>query len=169
MGLGNSLQLRMSTKCTESTRSGTAKARTNKCRAFTHKGPRASTTRSCRHVPANERCVGIRSYFTYRSVQNLKPYSGDLMFQNLILRTRLCGMMFITQPSCVVDFWVTKIYQAEMICIGGVPVLKRHFGGAGPEIFYMIHRGRRLELTTNGLMCSKYFLQKRNEAIDNCQ
>ena len=30
-----------------------------------------------------------------------------------------------------------------MICIGGVPGLKRHFGGAGPQasIFYMIHRG----------------------------
>ena len=25
-----------------------------------------------------------------------------------------------------------------MICICGVPVLKRHFGGAGPSIFYMI-------------------------------
>ena len=31
-----------------------------------------------------------------------------------------------------------------MICIGGVPVLKRHFGGAGPQIFYMIHRGGRI-------------------------
>ena len=31
-----------------------------------------------------------------------------------------------------------------MICIGGVPGLKRHFGGAGPWIFYMIHRGGRL-------------------------
>ena len=26
-----------------------------------------------------------------------------------------------------------------------------------------------LMLTTNGLMCSKYVSQKRNEAIDNCQ
>jgi len=41
-------------------------------------------------------------------------------------------MMFITQPSCVVDFRLTEICQMEMICIGGVPVLKRHFGGAGP-------------------------------------
>jgi len=132
MGLGNSLQLRMSTKCRESTRTGTAKARANKCREFTHKGPRASTTRSCRHVPANELGVGIRSYFTYRSVQISKPCSRDLMFQNLILHTGLCGMRFITQPSCVVDFWLIEICQAEMICIGGVPVLKRQFGGAGP-------------------------------------
>jgi len=40
--------------------------------------------------------------------------------------------MFITQPSCVVDFHLTEIFQAEMICIGGVPGLKSHFGGAGP-------------------------------------
>jgi len=30
-----------------------------------------------------------------------------------------------------------------MICIGGVPVLKRHLGVAGHTIFYMIHRGVR--------------------------
>jgi len=40
--------------------------------------------------------------------------------------------MFITQPSCVVDFRLTEICYVEMICIGSVPVLKRHFGGAGP-------------------------------------
>jgi len=54
------------------------------------------------------------------------------ILQNLILRTRLCVTMFITQPNCVADFNLTKICEAEMICIGGVPVLKRHFGGAGP-------------------------------------
>jgi len=63
------------------------------------------------------------------------------ILQNLILRTRLCVAGFITQPSCVLDFH--RICQVAMICIGGVPVLKRHFGGAGPSIFYMIHRGRR--------------------------
>ena len=31
-----------------------------------------------------------------------------------------------------------------MICIGGVPVLKRHLGGAGLGIFYMIRRGGRI-------------------------
>ena len=29
-------------------------------------------------------------------------------------------------------FRADRICQTEMICIGGVPVLKRHFGGAGP-------------------------------------
>ena len=65
----------------------------------------------------------------------LKSCSKDFSLQNLILRTRLCGTGFITQPSCVFDFRLAEICQAEMICIGGVPVLKRHFGGAGPKIF----------------------------------
>jgi len=64
------------------------------------------------------------------------------ILQNLILRTRLCGTGFITQPVVfLISTW--RICQVEMICIGGVPVLKRHFGGAGPLIFYMIHRGGR--------------------------
>jgi len=72
------------------------------------------------------------NYLTYRSVQYLKSCSEDLILQNLILPTRLCGTGFITQPSCVLDFSMTEICQAEMICIGGVPGLKRHFGRAGP-------------------------------------
>jgi len=59
-------------------------------------------------------------------------------------------------PHKILRYWVyystqlsfgfrsDRICQSEMICIGGVPVLKRHFGGAGPEIFYMIHRGGRV-------------------------
>jgi len=70
-------------------------------------------------------------HFTYHSVQYLKSCSGDFILQNLILRTRLCCAGFITQPSCVLDFNLTEICQTEMICIGGVPGLKRHFSGAG--------------------------------------
>jgi len=33
------------------------------------------------------------------------------------------------------DFRLTEICQAETICIGSVPVLKRHFGGAGLQYF----------------------------------
>jgi len=41
---------------------------------------------------------------------------------------------FITQPSCVFDFpWQNRSDRnSKMIWIGGVPVLKRHSGGAGP-------------------------------------
>jgi len=83
----------------------------------------------------------------------LKSCSGDFILQNLILRTRLFGTMFITQPSCVFHFRLTEICQAEMICIGGVPVLKRHFGGAGPQIFYMIHRGGRISCILRSCLC----------------
>jgi len=41
------------------------------------------------------------------------------------------------------SFPTDRICQLEMICTGGVPVSRRHFGGAGPQIFYMIHRGGR--------------------------
>jgi len=42
------------------------------------------------------------------------------------------------------------------------------------NIYFPIHKPPKngeiaLFLTTNGLMCSKYVSQKRNEAIDNCQ
>jgi hypothetical protein len=36
-----------------------------------------------------------------------------------------------------------------MICTGGVPFLKSHFGGAGPWIFYMIHRVVRMDIIYN--------------------
>ena len=63
----------------------------------------------------------------------LKSCSRRFYCTNLILRTRLCGTFVIAQPSCDFDFHMTEICQVEMICIGdGVPVLKRHFGGAGP-------------------------------------
>jgi len=62
----------------------------------------------------------------------LRSCSKHFFLQNLILRTKLCGTGFITQPSYLLDFRLTEISQAEMSCIGGVPVFERHFGGAGP-------------------------------------
>ena len=81
-----------------------------------------------------KKCILLIVQYKY-----IKSCSGDLILQNLILCTKLCGTGFITQPSCDFDFNLTesvnpsdRIYHLEMICIGGVPVLKRHFGGAGP-------------------------------------
>jgi len=74
----------------------------------------------------------------------LRSCSKHRILQNLILRTKFCGTRFVTQPSCVLDFHLTEICQAEMICIGGVPLLNRHLGGAGPSILYMIDRGGRV-------------------------
>jgi len=80
--------------------------------------------------------------FTYRSVQIFKIIFWRFLFsriwssaQDYVLRlcARLCATRFITQPSCVLDFHLpNRICQLEMICIGGVPISKRHFGGAGP-------------------------------------
>ena len=55
-------------------------------------------------------------------------------------------------PQKIIRYWIYySIWlgfsfqnQFEMFCIEGVPVSKRHFGGAGPWIFYMIHRGGRI-------------------------
>jgi len=95
-------------------------------------------TQSIIHVPLQ---VNRFQKFILLIVQykHLKSCSKDFILQNLILRTRLCGTEFITEPSCVLDF-----RPAEMNCNGGVPGLKRHFGGAGPSILYMFHRGGRL-------------------------
>jgi len=43
-------------------------------------------------------------------------------------------MRYRVYYSTQLSFWFPpdRICQAEMICIGSVPVLKRHFGGAGP-------------------------------------
>ena len=73
-------------------------------------------------------------------------------------------------PHKIMRYWVyywtqlcfgfppDRICQVEMICIGGVPVLKRHFGGAGPWIFYMIHRGGRVHISPSPSphMCSAH-------------
>jgi len=71
-----------------------------------------------------------RKYFTYRSY--LKSCSGDFYSPES------------DPPHKIMRYWVyysiwlgfsfppDRIGQVEMICIGGVPVSKRHFGGAGP-------------------------------------
>jgi len=88
-------------------------------------------TQSIIHVPLQ---VNRFQKIDLRIVQYkyLRCCSKHFVHQNLILRTKFCGTGFITQPSCVLDFRLTEIFQAEMSCIGGVPVFERHFGGAGP-------------------------------------
>jgi len=53
-----------------------------------------------------------------------------------------------------------RICQVEMICIGGEPVSKRHFGGAGPSIFHMIHRGGRREVSCKEHVAIRYVIFK---------
>jgi len=73
----------------------------------------------------------------------------------------LYDVYYSTQLSCW--FSPDRICQLEMISIGGVPVLKRHFGWAGPYIFYKIHRGerpRRCSRRRKGLVVPERDLQK---------
>ena len=73
----------------------------------------------------------------------LKSCSGDVILQNLILRTRSCGSGFITQHSWLLHFRLTEICQAKKF----VPQLYQLRRGIseGPALkcFYMIHRGGR--------------------------
>jgi len=64
-------------------------------------------TQSIMYVPLqvnrSQKCMLLIVQYKY-----IKSCSGDLILQNLILRTRLCGTMFITQPSCPFDFHLTE-------------------------------------------------------------
>ena len=99
-------------------------------------------TQSMMYVPLQvnrcQKCILLIVEYKY-----VKSYSGDFYSPesdppHKIMR---CWVYYSTQ-LCF-RFPPDRICQAEMICIGGVPVLIRHFGGAGPQIFYMIHRGGR--------------------------
>ena len=62
------------------------------------------------------------------------------MPQNLILRTRLCGIGFIPQHCCVVDFrWINMIRQKCFV--PGLYQLRRgKSAGLALKPFYMTHR-----------------------------
>jgi len=71
-------------------------------------------------------------YFTYCPVQIYKImfrriYSPEFDPPHKIMRY---WVYYSTQ--LVFGFPPDRICPVKMICIGGVPVLKRHFGGAGP-------------------------------------
>jgi len=62
----------------------------------------------------------------------LKSCSEDFIIKNLILRTRSCGNVFITQHSWLLHFRLAEICLAEMICNTVVPASQGHLGGASP-------------------------------------
>jgi len=62
----------------------------------------------------------------------LKSCSEDLILKNLILLTRSCGTTFITPHSWLLHFRQAEICLIEMIFNSGVPIPKRHLGGASP-------------------------------------
>jgi len=73
----------------------------------------------------------------------LKSCSGDFYSPESDPPHKIMRYWFYYSIWLGFSFRTDSICHLEMICIGGVPVSKRHFGGAGPYIFYMIHRGGR--------------------------
>jgi len=88
-------------------------------------------TQSMMYVPlqANtcQKCILLIVEYRYLKSCSEDFYSPESDPQHKIIRY---WDYYSTQLSF--GFPPDRICQAEMICIGGAPVLKRHFGGAGP-------------------------------------
>jgi len=83
----------------------------------------------------------------------IKSCSGDFYSPESDPPHKIMRYLVYYSTQLCFGFPPDRICQAQMICTGGVPVLKRHFGGAGPWIFYMIHRGGRCSLHLLIYMC----------------
>jgi len=88
-------------------------------------------TQSVKYVPLQLHRFA-QSIFPIVQYRNFKSCSGDFYSSesdppHKIMRYRFYYSFWLGFP-----FPPDGICQVEMICIGGVPVSKRHFGGAGP-------------------------------------
>jgi len=108
---------------------------------------RIRPTQSIMYVPLqvnrSQKCVLLIVQYKY-----IKSCSGDLYSPESDPPHEIMRYWIYYSTQLSFGFPPDRICQVEMICIGGVPVLKRHFGGAGPQIFYMIHRGGRTDYVT---------------------
>jgi len=88
-------------------------------------------TQSIMYVPLqvnrSQKCILLTVQYKY-----IKSCSGDFYSpeSDPLHKIMRYWVYYSTQLCC--GFPPDRICQAEMICVGGVPVLKRHFGGAGP-------------------------------------
>jgi len=78
-------------------------------------------------VNRSHKCILLIVQYKYIRSCSGDFYSPESDPPHKIMR---CWIYYSTQLSF--GFPPDRICQVEMICIGGVPVLKRHFGGAGP-------------------------------------
>ena len=97
-------------------------------------------TQSVMYVPlqVNRFAESVLLIVQYRY---FKSCSGDFYSPESDPPHKIMRYWFYYSTWLCFSFPPDRICQVEMICIGGVPVSKKHFGGAGPSIFYMIHRG----------------------------
>jgi len=100
-------------------------------------------TQSIMYVPLqvnrSQKCILLIVQYKY-----IKSCSRDLYSPESDPPHKIIRYWVYYSTQLVFGFPPDRICQVEMICIGGVPVLRRHFGGAGPEMFFMIHRGGRV-------------------------
>jgi len=88
-------------------------------------------TQSIMYVPVqvnrSQKCILLIVQYKY-----LKSCSGNFLFSESDPPHKImCYWVYYSTQLCF-GFPPDRICQVEMICTGGVPVLKRHFGGAGP-------------------------------------
>jgi len=88
-------------------------------------------TQSVMYVPlqVNRVAESVLLIVQYRS---LKSCSGDFYSPESDPPHKIMRYWFYYSIWLGFSFASVRICQVEMICIGGVPVSKRHFGGAGP-------------------------------------
>ena len=92
------------------------------------------------HVNRNQKGIFLIVQYKY-----VKSCSGDLILQNLILRTRSCGTGFITQSSLAFCFHQTTLVWGKCF-VQQLYQFRRGPGiSGGPAFKYlcMIHRGGR--------------------------
>jgi len=88
-------------------------------------------TQSIMYVPLQvnrcQKCILLIVEYKY-----LKLCSGDFHSPESDPAHKIMRYWVYYSTQLCFGFPPDRICQAEMICIDGVPVLKRHFGGAGP-------------------------------------
>jgi len=76
----------------------------------------------------------------------LKSCSDDSILQNLILRTRLCGTGFSTQPSWILHFHPTKMVGWKCFVPLRYQLPRGISGGLALQQFYIIYRVGRIHI-----------------------
>jgi len=78
-------------------------------------------------VNRSQKCILLLVQYKY-----IKSCSGDFYSPESDPPHKIMRYWVYYSTQFSFGFPPDKICQVEMICIGGVPVLKRQFGGAGP-------------------------------------
>jgi len=89
--------------------------------------PTQSITYVLLQVNRSQKCMLLTVQYKY-----IKSCSGDFYSPESDPPHKIMRYWVYYSTQLVFGFPPDRICQVEMICIGGVPVLERYFGGAGP-------------------------------------